>query len=111
MIRRSVLATRIRSPRDYKPFEIEGELIGAPAIGKRMLVVGDFGTHLVTSPIERVLETRERGGELYVETRNSVYRVVRALTRRQAHAVGAPVQGGSSPSSRGRGSAKLPHDH
>ena len=89
MYRRSIHATRIRCARDIKPYEIEGELIGAPTVGTRMLVVGDFGTHLVTSPIERVLEIDHEGEEVYVQTQNSVFRLVPARTRYPRRRVGA----------------------
>jgi hypothetical protein len=89
-----VLIKRVRSQRQAKQCVLQGDLIGTPAIGERLFVVGEFGAHLVTSAVVRILETHEPRG-MYVETENSVYHLETAQTRYHARRVGVADAGGA----------------
>ena len=55
-----------------------GHLIGRPLVGRGMIVVLNERHQWVTTPVMRVFE--EPGGVLWVETRNSRYRLTPLMT-------------------------------
>jgi len=83
-----VLLTRVEGGGERRRFR--GFLTCKPAIGASIVIVRDDGLRLMTSPVIRVLSDAE--GRYWVETANSVYRLVIAATP----AAGEPSSGGAS---------------
>lgn len=53
----------------------EGTLVDPPEVGQRLVIVRPGGTRMITSPVVRVLFEVDEKKMMYVETRNSVYRL------------------------------------
>lgn len=62
----------------------EGHLMAEPKVGERLFLFRSAGEQLITTPIRRLLVEPD-GREVYVETQNSVYRLI--LGQPQAHPI------------------------